>query len=117
MEGTNRVRTLSYKSFPGLTTSVLAVLALTTGAPDLPSPPSGAQAGPSLSAGSSYYVSPTGNDSNPGTEAQPFRTIGKAATVVQPGNTSWTSVQGFTIKRRERDIDRMVLRHDLQSVG
>ena len=90
LEGTNRVRTLGYKSFLGLTLGVLAVLAAISGAADLLSPPSGAQAGPNLavlSAGSSYYVSPTGNDSNPGTEAQPFRTIGKAATVVQPGST------------------------------
>ena len=90
LEGTNRVRTLGYKSFLGLTLGVLAVLAAISGAADLLSLPSGAQAGPNLavlSAGSSYYVSPTGNDSNPGTEAQPFRTIGKAATVVQPGST------------------------------
>ena len=90
LEGTSRVRTLGYKIFLGLTIGVLAVLAAISGAADLLSPPSGAQAGPNLaalSAGSSYYVSPTGNDSNPGTEAQPFRTIGKAATVVQPGST------------------------------
>src|SRR5262245_38865087 len=38
-------------------------------------------------AGASFYVSPTGSDSNPGTEAQPFGTIQKAANVVSPGNT------------------------------
>jgi hypothetical protein len=33
------------------------------------------------------YVSPTGSDTNPGTEAQPFQTIQKAANVVNPGDT------------------------------
>ena len=37
--------------------------------------------------GATFYVSPTGSDSNPGTQAQPFRTIQKAADVVNPGNT------------------------------
>ena len=38
--------------------------------------------------GTNYlYVAPNGNDSNPGTEALPFLTIGKAASVVNPGNT------------------------------
>jgi len=34
-----------------------------------------------------YYISPQGNDSNPGTEAQPFRNIQKAADIVDPGDT------------------------------
>jgi alpha-N-arabinofuranosidase len=33
-----------------------------------------------------YIVAPNGNDSNPGTEAQPFRTIQKAADVMQAGD-------------------------------
>src|SRR5262245_44369571 len=37
--------------------------------------------------GDTFYVSPTGSDSNPGTEDQPFLTIQKAADVVNPGNT------------------------------
>ena len=37
--------------------------------------------------GATFYVSPAGSDSNPGTEAQPFRTIQRAANVVSPGNT------------------------------
>ena len=36
--------------------------------------------------GATYYVTTTGNDSNPGTSSQPFRTIQKAANVVQPGD-------------------------------
>jgi PKD repeat protein len=38
------------------------------------------------SGGTIYYVSPQGNDTNPGTEALPFRTIQRAADVVQAGN-------------------------------
>ncbi len=34
-----------------------------------------------------YYVAPTGNDSNPGTQSQPWRTIGKAARTVEAGDT------------------------------
>ena len=33
------------------------------------------------------YVSPSGNDSNPGTQDEPFRTIVRAAQVVTPGTT------------------------------
>ena len=36
--------------------------------------------------GATYYVATTGSDSNPGTYSQPFRTIQKAANVVQPGD-------------------------------
>jgi len=38
----------------------------------------------------SYYVSPGGNDGNPGTEAQPFRTIQKARDVVRARTGAWT---------------------------
>ena len=34
-----------------------------------------------------YYVSPSGNDLNPGTYAAPWRTIQKAANSIRPGNT------------------------------
>ncbi|WP_158606851.1 right-handed parallel beta-helix repeat-containing protein [Paenibacillus ginsengarvi] len=39
-------------------------------------------------AGNTYYVSPAGNDSNPGTEAAPWKTIVKAATSLQAGDTA-----------------------------
>src|SRR5262249_165347 len=42
---------------------------------------------PPQSAGTTYYVSPTGSDSNPGTASQPFQTIQRAADVVNPGDT------------------------------
>jgi PKD repeat protein len=41
----------------------------------------------SAQAGTTYYVSPTGSDSSPGTEALPWRTIQKAATTVSAGDT------------------------------
>jgi Right handed beta helix region len=36
---------------------------------------------------SSFYVSPTGNDSNPGTQAAPWRTVQHAADTVRAGST------------------------------
>jgi hypothetical protein len=36
--------------------------------------------------GSVYWVSPTGSDDNPGTEDQPFATIGHGVTVLAPGD-------------------------------
>ena len=35
-----------------------------------------------------YYVATTGSDANPGTQAAPFRTIKKAASVVKPAPRS-----------------------------
>jgi hypothetical protein len=37
-------------------------------------------------AGTTYYVAKTGNNSNPGSSASPFLTVQKAADVVQPGD-------------------------------
>jgi Right handed beta helix region len=37
----------------------------------------------------SYYVAPSGLDTNPGTLAQPWRTIQKAADSLEPGNTAY----------------------------
>jgi hypothetical protein len=37
--------------------------------------------------GKTYYVSPSGNDANPGTQASPFQQIRAAVAVVQPGDT------------------------------
>ena len=36
-----------------------------------------------------YTVAPAGDDASPGTLQKPFRTVGKAATVLQPGDTCW----------------------------
>lgn len=40
-----------------------------------------------LSYGKIYYVAKNGNDSNPGTESQPWRTIQKAAETLVAGDT------------------------------
>ena len=37
--------------------------------------------------GREFFVSPAGNNKNPGTAQAPFATIGKAASVVLPGDT------------------------------
>ncbi|PYM15850.1 MAG: hypothetical protein DME18_03155, partial [Verrucomicrobia bacterium] len=42
----------------------------------------------SVVAGQVFHVSPSGNDNNPGTQAQPFREIRKAITAVTPGDTA-----------------------------
>jgi len=36
-----------------------------------------------------YYVAPMGDDSNPGTQDQPFASLQKTQDVVQPGDTVW----------------------------
>jgi parallel beta-helix repeat protein len=36
-----------------------------------------------------YYVATTGNDSNPGSIQQPFRTIGRGISVLKPGDTTF----------------------------
>ncbi len=50
-----------------------------------------------------YYVSPQGNDSNPGTFSQPWRTINKAANTVSPGDQVYlrggTYIEYVTIAR------------------
>jgi len=38
-------------------------------------------------AGSIYYVSPTGSDTNPGTSSAPFKTFAKANSVLTEGST------------------------------
>lgn len=42
-----------------------------------------------LSQNQAYYVAPTGSDSNPGTEARPWRTIQKAAETLAAGDTAY----------------------------
>ncbi len=42
--------------------------------------------------GRNYYMSPSGNDSNPGTEAAPWRTLDRlqqAQSILRPGDTVW----------------------------
>lgn len=52
-------------------------------AASVPQPPTG----PLPEPGGTYYVSPTGDDDNPGTEEAPWKTMAFAASVAQRGNT------------------------------
>jgi hypothetical protein len=45
-----------------------------------------------------YYVSPSGNDSSPGTESQPWRTIQKACNTLMPGNTVYVKAGQYNEK-------------------
>src|SRR3972149_9456230 len=65
------------QSAVSLILSVLIVLTWFSFLPDLPA----------KAAGNTYYVAKTGSDSNPGTEAQPFLNIPKAASIAQAGDT------------------------------
>src|SRR3989454_3306051 len=56
----------------------------TLGPPLLPTPPPPGCG--NTGAGVCYHVDPSGNDANPGTAAQPFRTIQHAADIVNPGD-------------------------------
>jgi parallel beta-helix repeat protein len=48
--------------------------------------------------GTTYYVSPTGNDSNPGTLTQPFRTIQKGVNKLAAGDTLYIRGGTYTEK-------------------
>jgi len=43
-----------------------------------------------------YYVAPNGSDSNPGTENQPFQTIGRGAQALMPGDTLYVMNGTYT---------------------
>jgi hypothetical protein len=82
VEESHRLASLRGKTHFFLAIGILAILSLLAGTAVYLFSHSSA-----LSVGSTYYVSPTGNDSSPGSESQPFRTIGRAAAMVQPGST------------------------------
>jgi parallel beta-helix repeat protein/VCBS repeat-containing protein len=46
--------------------------------------------------GTVYYVATTGSDSNPGTDAQPFRTINKGVGMLKPGDTLYVKQGLYT---------------------
>lgn len=69
----------------------------------LPSPPKVVVTQETQPGGKVYYVSPTGNDQDDGSQAHPFATIQKAANVATPGTTvhvlAGTYTQPVTITR------------------
>jgi hypothetical protein len=50
----------------------------------------------SQSVSSAYYVAKSGSDANPGTEAQPFLTIARGLTVLEPGKTLYIKAGLYT---------------------
>jgi len=50
---------------------------------------------PAATAGQTFYVAPSGNDTNSGTQVKPFREIRKALTVVLPGDTILVADGGY----------------------
>src|SRR4030042_2020171 len=51
-----------------------------------------------IATGSTYYVSTSGSDSNPGTLSQPWKTIQKAANTVTQGDT--VNIRGGTYREK-----------------
>ncbi len=48
------------------------------------------------SAAQTFYVSPAGNDANPGSESAPWKTIGRAAAALGPGDTAMVMDGSYT---------------------
>ncbi|MBE0446819.1 MAG: discoidin domain-containing protein [Actinobacteria bacterium] len=68
-----------------------------------------------LAAGNTYYVSPSGNDLNPGTLSSPFRTIQKGVNVAQAGDTvlvrAGTYVESITFQNSGTSTARLVVKN------
>jgi hypothetical protein len=79
--GTYNFRLFSNNSYTKLATSPTVTVGQAASVPPpVPPPTTGC-------ANSCFYVSTAGNDSNPGTPTQPWRTIGKASTTLSAGQT------------------------------
>jgi len=86
----NRIRSMAWKAF--LVLSPLCLLHTEADA----------------AAQATYYVSPTGNDGNPGTEAAPFRTITKARDVVRTVNSTMTGDIVVTLRGGTYPLDTTI---------
>jgi len=90
----------------------IQVLREKSGLPPMPEktlPPKGTAAcNPVQVLGKTYYVSPNGNDANPGTQSMPWKTIIKAATAAQAGDMVLI-VQGLynTAYQNKNDVSVM----------
>ncbi len=49
-----------------------------------------------VASAANYYVAPTGQDSNPGTQASPWQTIQKAADTLTPGDTVFVRTGAYS---------------------
>ncbi len=79
---------LLFYKVPGREECVDAVSCATPASIVMPATNSGPGPSPAgTPAGRLYYVSTSGDDANPGTATEPFRTIGKAASVAAAGDT------------------------------
>ena len=63
-----------------------------------------------------YYVATTGSDSNPGTLAQPFRTIVKGVSVLKPGETTFVRAGTYAESINTNQI-QLPKRHVLDKCG
>lgn len=64
-----------------------------------------------FASGNAYYVSPSGNDTNTGTETAPFKTFVKAVTMLQAGDTLYvfggTYTQRLSVSKSGTDAARI----------
>jgi hypothetical protein len=56
----------------------------------------GTSAGGSGNGATEYWIAPDGSDTNPGTQAAPFKTLGAGITKVKPGVTLWLEPGTYT---------------------
>jgi hypothetical protein len=61
---------------------------------------------PPAATAATYYVASTGNDANPGTQVQPFRTIAKGLTVLRAGDTLY--LRGGTYKEGIDSLNKVI---------
>jgi hypothetical protein len=85
----------SIKSVSRLTTQWVAIIIVVVSILGGSSLSAFAQASP----GANYYVSPSGSDSNPGTQSQPWQTIQKAANTMVAGDTVVVQAGNYAAQR------------------
>ena len=97
--GTTYVLGVEADDLAGNASPVSTLQAATASCTDPPPPPPVGGALPPLlppSTGATFYVSTSGSDSNPGTEAAPWRTIRKALDTLAPGQTALVHAGTYT---------------------
>ncbi len=66
-----------------------------------------------FASGNAYYVSPSGSDTNSGTETSPFKTFAKAVTMLQPGDTLYvfggTYTQRLSVSKSGTETSRITI--------